>query len=109
MSVRMAQGAQQIKKMRNVHMKKNNNALFYCTTNEIEYGNLNTTNWGPLFESMCIWQEQSTFLLASDAFPKFLDHMSSVDMITKLRQRESAGEQLPCRTAAYGTYIHMFL
>lgn len=81
-------GAQQIKKMRAVHMKKNQNAVFYCTTTEIDYGSLNTQNWGPIFENMCNWQEQSTFMLASEAFPKFLDHPSSIEMITKLRQRE---------------------
>ena len=105
MAVRMAQGAQQIKKMRMSHMKKNKNAIFYCTMTEIDYGNLNTTNWGPIFEQMCLWQEQSTFMLASDAFPRFLEHSSSIEMIVKLRQREVAGEQLPCRTAAYGVTL----
>jgi hypothetical protein len=88
MGVRMAQGAQQIKKIRATHMKKNQNAVFYCTTTEIDYGTLNTQNWGPIFENMCNWQEQSTFMLASEAFPRFMDHPSSIEMITKLRQRE---------------------
>jgi hypothetical protein len=64
--VRMAQGAQQIKKMRAIHMKRNKNAIFYCTTTEIDYGNLNTTNWGPIFEQMCSWQEQVLFIHIDD-------------------------------------------
>jgi hypothetical protein len=44
-------------------------------------------------------------MLASEAFPRFLEHPSSIEMIAKLRLRESAGEQLPCRTAAYGVTL----
>ena len=102
MQIRMAQGALQLKKIRSAHMKKYHNEMFYCTTTEIDYGNLNSTNWGPIFEGIVLWQEQTTFMLASEAFQRFLEHPSSVEMITKLRQRETSGEQLPCRTAAAG-------
>ena len=102
MEIRLAQGAQQIKKMRAKHMKKNYNEMFYCSMTEIDYGNLNTMNWGPVFESMSLWQEQTTFLLASEAYLRFLEHPSFLEMMIKLRQREIAGEQLPCRTAAAG-------
>jgi hypothetical protein len=80
MAIRMAQGSLQIKKMRLTHMKKFKNPVFYCTTTEIDYGNLNTTNWGPIFEQMCLWQEQSTFMLASEAFLRFLEHASSIEV-----------------------------
>jgi PAS domain S-box-containing protein len=102
MQVRMAQGAAQVKKMKQVHSKKNYNATFYCTNTEIEFGTMNTLNWGPVFESMCKWQEQSTLMLATDAFQRFMEHSSSIEYITKIRQREQAGEQLPVRTAAFG-------
>ncbi|RYG60140.1 hypothetical protein EON64_19550 [archaeon] len=102
MQVRSAQGAQQLKKIRAFHMKKQKNEMFYCATTEIDYGSLNTLNWGLVFENMCLWQEQSAFMLAAEAFHRFLEHPSSVEMIVKLKQRELAGEQLPCRTAAAG-------
>jgi len=100
--IRLAQGAQQMKKMRSLHMKKQKNAIFYCTTTEIDYGALNTLNWGPIFEKMCQWQEQTTMFLANDTFQRFLEHSSSTEYISKLRVRELAGEQLPVKTAAYG-------
>jgi hypothetical protein len=100
--VRLAQGAAQVKKLRAAHLKKNYNPIFYCTTTEIVYGTINNMNWGPIFEQTCLWQEQSTFFLASEAFQRYLEHPSSIEMITKLRQRELAGEQLPCRTCAFG-------
>eukprot|EP01039_Chlorochromonas_danica_P005281 gene5280-5816_t len=102
MSIRTAQGAQQLKKIRSLHMKRNKNELFYCATTEIEYGTLNSINWGPIFENVCLWQEQSAFMLAAEAFPRFLEHPTSVEMISKLKNRELAGEQLPCRTVAAG-------
>ena len=98
----MATGAAQVKKMRMVHMKKQYNPAFYCATTEIEYGTLNTVNWGPIFENMCAWQDQTTLFLATDAFQRFLEHSSSIEYITKIRQRELAGEQLPVQTAACG-------
>ena len=52
MEIRMAQGAQQIKKIRAKHMRKNYNEMFYCSMTEIDYGNLNTMNWGPVFEQV---------------------------------------------------------
>jgi len=102
MQIRLAQGALQLKKIRSAHMKRNHNEMFYCTTTEIDYGNLNTTNWGPIFEGIVLWQEQTNYMLSSEAFPRFMEHPSFVELITKLRQREVAGEQLPCRTAAAG-------
>lgn len=98
----MAAGAQQVKKMRAIHMRKNYCPVFYCTTTEIVYGTMNSLNWGPIFENMCAWQEQSTLFLATDAFQRFMEHASSVEYITKVRQRELAGEQLPVSTAAAG-------
>jgi PAS domain S-box-containing protein len=100
--IRLAQGSQQMKKMRSAHMKKQKNAIYYCTTTEIDYGNLNTMNWGPVFENMCKWQEQTTMMLAQDTFQRFLEHPSSNEYIGKIRQRELAGENLPIKTAAYG-------
>ena len=102
MQIRLAQGALQLKKIRSAHMKRNHNEMFYCTTTEIDYGNLNSTNWGPIFEGIVLWQEQTNYMLSSEAFPRFMEHPSFVELITKLRQREVAGEQLPCRTAAAG-------
>eukprot|EP00595_Chromulina_sp_UTEXLB2642_P002385 CAMPEP_0196767552 /NCGR_PEP_ID=MMETSP1095-20130614/41737_1 /TAXON_ID=96789 ORGANISM="Chromulina nebulosa, Strain UTEXLB2642" /NCGR_SAMPLE_ID=MMETSP1095 /ASSEMBLY_ACC=CAM_ASM_000446 /LENGTH=883 /DNA_ID=CAMNT_0042135995 /DNA_START=41 /DNA_END=2692 /DNA_ORIENTATION=- len=102
MDIRTAQGAQQIKKIRSAHMKRNKNVLFYCATTEIVYGTLNNLNWGPIFENLCLWQEQTAFFLSSEAFNRFLEHPSSIEMISKLRQRELAGEQLPIRTVAAG-------
>eukprot|EP01035_Chromulina_nebulosa_P017995 gene17995-23633_t len=102
MDIRTAQGAQQIKKIRSAHMKRNKNVLFYCATTEIVYGTLNSINWGPIFENLCLWQEQTAFFLSSEALSRFLEHPSSIEMISKLRQRELAGEQLPIRTVAAG-------
>ena len=28
------------------------NSVFYCTNTEIVYGNLDKTNWGPIFQEM---------------------------------------------------------
>ena len=100
--IRLAKGAAQTKECRKQHIGKQKNAIFYCTTTEIEYGNLNSTNWGPIFEKMCQWQEQTTIFLAGDTFQRFLEHSLSLEYISKLRQREVAGEQLPVKTAAYG-------
>jgi len=41
-------------------------------------------------------------MLASETFHRFLESPASIEMINKLRQREVAGEQLPCRTCAAG-------
>ena len=102
MQFRAAQGPMQMKKIRKLHMAKKQNPLFYCSTVEIEYGTLNQTNWGPIFNTQCQWQEQSTIMLASEAFLRFLEHASFPELIAKLAARERAGEQMYCRTAGFG-------
>ena len=102
MKIRAAPGQQQLKKIRALHLKYDKNPLFYCTTNEIVVTTMNQQNWQPIFENLCIWQEQTTFMLASEAFHRFLEHPSSNDLITKLRARELAGEQLTVKTVAAG-------
>ena len=102
LQIRAAQGQTQLRKMRFLHMRKKQNPLFYCSTTEIEYGTLNSVNWAPIFQNMCLWHEQSTMMLAQEAFLRFLEHPSSTELIAKLALRERAGEQLSCRTAAFG-------
>jgi len=102
MKIRMAQGADQIKLIRKAHMKKYHNDMFYCVDTEITYGTIMQQNWGPIFERICGWMEQSVFFLASDTFQRFLEDEKSTEMISKLRVREMSGEQLFCRTVSAG-------
>jgi hypothetical protein len=102
MRIRSAQGAEQIKLIRKAHLKRFHNEMFYCADTEIVYGTIMNQNWGPIFERICAWMEQSVFFLASDTFQRFLEDSLSNEMISKLRVREVAGEQAPCKTVAFG-------
>ena len=96
---RTTEGKNQLKNIRNVHMKMEKNAMFYCTTNEIDVGSLNQVNWGPIFQNMCQWHDQSVHVLA-DTFKNFLDTENFVKFISKLRSRELSGENLTIHTCA---------
>ena len=83
-------------------MKRNKNSIFYCTSTEINYGTLNQMNWGPVFQEMQTKSQTSIILLATELIPRFLNSKFSISLITKLRQRELAGQQFPLRTIAAG-------
>jgi PAS domain S-box-containing protein len=100
--IRTAPQDQQLRKILLLHSKYDKNELFYCTTNRIQDKTMRGVNWGPIFEQLVLWQEQSTFMFAQEAFPKFLEHPSSQEMILLLRRRESGGENLPIKTVAKG-------
>eukprot|EP01041_Mallomonas_annulata_P007869 gene7869-16101_t len=102
MAIRTAPANDQMRKIRLGHMKYDKNPLFYCTSTVIVVHTLNQLNWGPVFETMCVWQEQTTFMLAQEAFPRFLEHPSGSEMILLLRRREASGETVPVRTVAAG-------
>jgi hypothetical protein len=83
-------------------MKKNHNSIFYCTSTEINYGSLNTQNWGPVFQEMGLKSQQSLALLAQEVLPKFLNSKLGLGLITKIRTREISGQQGSLRTVAMG-------
>jgi hypothetical protein len=69
---------------------------------EINYGSLNTTNWGPVFQEMSVKSQNSLQLLAMELLPKFLNSKLGLGLIMKIRAREIAGQQGPLRTVAMG-------
>jgi hypothetical protein len=88
--------------MAKYHCKKNHNAIFYCTSTEINYGTLKTMNWGPVFQEMTNKSQLSMHLLAIEVLPKFLNSKLGSGLILKIRAREIAGQTGPLFTVAKG-------
>ena len=96
------QPADQQKLIRKYHMQKNHNSIFYCTSTEILYGNLNTMNWAPVFQEMGAKSQSSMALLAMEVLPKFLNSKVGAGLIMKIRAREVSGGTGTLSTAAKG-------
>jgi hypothetical protein len=86
-----AQGQEQIRLIRKFHRKMAKNSLFYCTTTEIVVGQLNQTNWGPIFQEMGQKHQVSALLLAQDLLPRFLNSKLGYACVLKLRAAEVSG------------------
>jgi hypothetical protein len=97
-----AQGPQQQQLAKSLHRVMVQNGLFYCTFNEITIGDLNKTSWPPIIQEMARWQQQTTFMFASDTFTRFLESAEAQAYIAALSQRERNGEQVAIKTVAYG-------
>ncbi len=96
---RTTEGNEQLKQIRKSHMKMVKNEMFYCTTNEIQIGTLNSIDWGPIFQNMCGWHDQTIELFVS-IFPQFLDSNLFNEYISKLSAREKSGINSSIQTCA---------
>lgn len=76
--------------------------MFYCTTTEIVIGELNQTNWGPIFQEMALKHQASSNIIATELLPRFLNSTLGYSMIIKLRAREVAGQSGAMKTVAFG-------
>jgi PAS domain S-box-containing protein len=92
----------QLREMRVMHRRMEQNALFYCTTNEITIGNLGKTFWPAIANEMSRCQQQSVEFLAGKPLSSFLDSPDCISYIRSVRDRERGKVSLPVRTAAYG-------
>jgi len=97
-----AQGQEQVKLIRKFHSKRSYNSMYYCTATEIDYGNLSTLNWGPVFQEMSQRQQVAVGILAADLLPKFMNSKFSFNLIQRIRQKELTGQQSSLRTVAAG-------
>ncbi|KAJ1428242.1 hypothetical protein B484DRAFT_396918, partial [Ochromonadaceae sp. CCMP2298] len=102
MLIASAQGQEQVKLIRKFHMKKKSNSLFYCTNTEIDYGNINQMNWGPIFQEMQARSQTSLKMFSTEILPKFLNSKFGFKMTMNVRARELQGQQAQLRTVAAG-------
>ena len=96
---RTTEGAEQLKQIRKSHMKMVKNEMFYCTTNEIQIGTLDSTDWAPIFQNMCGWHDQTIQLFVT-IFPQFLDSNLFNEYISKLSAQEKSGINSSIQTCA---------
>jgi len=64
-----------------MHRSRNHNQLFYCTTNEIEYGQLPYLYWTPIADEIEGRLHSSVALLAEQLMPAFLNSKWAVILI----------------------------
>ena len=90
--------ARQLKKL---HMTKHHNAMFYCSTTEIVYGEIHETNFKPVRDEVAAQLETTVKFLAADLLPQVLQSETGRTLVTHVRKMEEK-EGLGVTTCAYG-------
>ena len=76
------------KSLRKLHMRRHHNPMFYCTTTEITYGDLDRMDWAPVKKQVAHDFETTIKFLAEDLLPQLLRSETGRKLVERVRKTE---------------------